>query len=153
VGNEIGYSWAASDESDESVWPRSATDTEDYVVSIVNEMKSRFNIGKVYLLGFSQGCGFTYMTGIQHHELFDGLICFGGWLDTDWISGEEIAEAASLRVFIGHGTQDRMVEFETGVEARDTLEAAGYDVTFYEFDGAHAVPEEMCLAVNEWLNE
>ena len=153
VGNRIGYSWANGDENDEDLWPQAAAMSEQYVIEVVETLKVRFNVDECYLMGFSQGCGFTYMTGIQYDHHFDGLICFGGWLDTEWLTEDEIAEANHLRVFIGHGNEDRMVEFESGTMAMETLETAGYDVTFYEFDGAHRVPEEMCQAVMDWLNE
>ena len=153
VGSEVGYSWDTSAPGQEEIWAQTATLSEYFVTEVVRDMKERYNIDKVYLLGFSQGCGYTYMTGIHNPELFDGLICFGGWLDTDWLSKEDIEAANGLRVFIGHGTADRMVDIETGIAARDLLMEAGYDVTFYEFDGAHTVQEEALQVAQEWMKE
>jgi len=150
-----GYSWFTwSDDENERLWPKSAELTEDYVADVIMQMKMRYNIDKVYLLGFSQGCGLAYMAGMQHHDIIDGIICFGGWLDTDWIPESLITEASdSLRVFIAHGTEDTMVEFESGVTARDYLIDHGYDVTWYEFTGPHTVPEEALHEVELWLKE
>ncbi len=153
VGNEIGYSWETSDENDPELLGESVSMTEDYVIGVVESLKSRYRIDKVYLLGFSQGCAFTYLTGITNHELFDGLICFAGWLDTETLTGEMLDRAKGLRVFIAQGTEDRMVEYATGVQARDTLIAHGYDVTFYEFVGGHAVPAEALQAAEKWMEE
>jgi len=153
VGNDIGYSWDTWHEDNEDFLPQVTTLTEMYVSSLVKSMSEQFNIDSVYLMGFSQGCGYTYMAGIHHHEQFDGLICFGGWLDTDWITDENLEAATDLRVFIAHGTSDRMVEFESGTAARDLLLDKGYDVTFHEFDGAHRVPEEALQAAQAWMNE
>ena len=44
-----------------------------------------------------------------------------------------------------------MVEYDAAVEARDTLTDNGYDVTFYEFEGGHTVPEEACHKAVEWI--
>ena len=153
IGNDFGYSWDTWDEDNEDFWPQVAILTEMYVASIVENMEKQYNIDKVYLLGFSQGCGYTYMTGIHNHELFDGLICFGGWLDTDWLTDEDIDAAVALPIFIAHGTSDRMVEFESGIAARDLLLDKGFDVTFYEFDGAHTVPEEALQAAQAWMEK
>jgi phospholipase/carboxylesterase len=153
VGNEVGYSWDTSAPGHEEILYEVGMLTEVFVADVVREMKSRYNIDKVYLMGFSQGCGYTYLAGIHNHELFDGLICFGGRLDTDLLSEEDIRAANHLRVFIGHGTEDRMVELETGIAARDLLLDCGYDVTFHEFEGGHSVPEEVCLAAQEWMKE
>ncbi len=151
VGKDIGYSWGTWDPEDESVEERATEMSEDYIVGVVNDLTQRYNVDEVYLLGFSQGCAFAYTAGISNYGLLDGLICFGGWLDTEWLSEESIEAAADLRIFIAHGTEDRMVEYEVGIEARDTLTKYGYDVSFYEFDGAHSVPEEALQAVEEWM--
>ncbi|MFH1676496.1 MAG: hypothetical protein ABIC40_05670, partial [bacterium] len=150
VGGEIGYSWNTGSKDDESIEKHSREMTDDYVVSVVNDLKGRYNIDNVYLLGFSQGCGLAYTVGIEHHEMFDGLICFGGWLDTEWLGDEAIDSAKDLRIFIAHGTNDRMVEFSTGEEARDYLIEHGYDVTWCEFDGGHSVPADQLQMAEEW---
>ena len=151
VGNEVGYSWNTSHPEKEELLGLSTEATEEYIARLAVGLKEKYNIDKVYLLGFSQGCAMTYMAGIHHHELFEGIICFGGWLDTEWISDEEIAAANELRVFIAHGTMDRVVEPEAGIEARDILVEHGYDVTFYEFEGEHRVPEEALQVAEAWM--
>jgi phospholipase/carboxylesterase len=153
VGKWIGYSWAKGIPGHRLMSERATTMTERYIAGVVKNLCNQYSVSDVYLLGFSQGCAFTYQAGIKNHELFDGLICFGGWLDTDWISEEAISAANSLRIFIAHGTEDRMVEYESGIKARDCLEEHGYDVTFHEFDGAHSVPEEALQAAETWMKE
>ena len=153
VGNRVGYSWFKWDENDDSLWSNSAKLTEAYVAGVVKDLEGRYNVDKVVLLGFSQGCALTYMAGIHNHELFDGLICFGGWLDTDWLDEETLETASDLRVFIAHGNEDQICEFEGGIKAWDILESYGYDVTFHEFDGGHRVPEEALQEAEIWMNE
>jgi len=153
VGSGVGYSWSKRIPEQKFMTDHATKMTERYIVSVVNGLAMKYNVSETYLMGFSQGCGFTYMAGIKHHELFDGLICFGGWLDTDWLDDEDIREANELRVFIAHGNEDRMVDFESGTAARDYLIDMDYDVTFYEFDGAHTVPEEALQAAEEWMEK
>lgn len=130
---------------------KSTTMTGEYVASVVEEMKKSYNIEKVYLMGFSQGCGFTYMVGMEHSNLFDGLICFGGWLEEERLNADKIKAANHLKVFIAHGNKDNIVEFKNGQHAYEVLKNNGYDVTFYEFDGGHAVPEDAVKAAAKWL--
>lgn len=153
VGKNIGYSWAKGFPEHRLMSERAQRMTEDYIGGVMRNMKHQYNIGDTYLMGFSQGCAFTYMAGIKHHDLLDGLICFGGWLDDGWIGEKNINAAKHLRVFIGHGTEDRMVEYDAGVEARDYLTEHGYDVTFFDFDGAHAVPEDEARAAEKWMRK
>ena len=75
--------------------------TEEYVLAVLDALKSQYKIGDVYLLGFSQGCALTYLTGLHHPELFKGIICFGGWLQQDRVTLAQMQAAKGLRVFIG----------------------------------------------------
>jgi len=152
VGNDMGYSWNTWDDNDESVYTDSLEMTTDYVLGVVNSMRDRYNIDRVILMGFSQGCGMTYIIGLSNPDYFDGLICYGGWLDNEYLTEDQIAAASDLPIFIGHGTSDNMVEYEAAITARDYLIDLGYDVTFFDFDGAHSVPEEEIQASEEWMN-
>ena len=153
VGSGVGYSWMKWIPDQKFMTDHAIRMTERYIAGVVKGLKFKYNVSETYLMGFSQGCGFTYMAGIKNHELFNGLICFGGWLDIDWLDDEDIRAANELRVFIAHGNEDRMVDFESGITARDYLIDMDYDVTFYEFDGAHSVPEEALQATEEWMRE
>jgi phospholipase/carboxylesterase len=120
---------------------------------VVQDLGERYNIDEVYLLGYSQGAFFAYNSGIKNHHLFKGLICFSGWLDTDWIKEKSIKAAKDLRVFIAHGTKDRSVKYEEGIKAKDVLTSYGYDVTFRDFEGGHTVPEEVFKQAVEWMEK
>lgn len=151
TGGGLGYSWDKWDPMNEDFWAMSTEATIAYVAGAVEQLGNRYNVDDVYLMGFSQGCALTYLAGLSHHELFDGLICFGGWLNTDYLGDDVIAAGNDTRVFIGHGVDDNMVEFEAGEVSRDTLLDLGFDVTFYDFVGGHRVPEEMVWAVERWM--
>jgi len=155
-GNEQGYSWEAPLPDEDPAGERSKLMAEDYVAKLVKHLKNEYKVGDAYLLGFSQGCGMTYTTGIKNHELFKGLICFGGWFSKDRLvkkAGIDLNEMNDLRVFIAHGSKDNMVKPEEGLKARDILKEHGYNVTFYEFDGGHQVPKEALLAAQKWMAE
>ncbi len=151
-GKDIGYAWALWGYGEDAK-NLSYEMTEDYVAKVVNDLKKEYKIDDVYLMGFSQGCGFTYIASMKYPELFDGLICFGGWLTTDWIDDEQLKKAKSLRVFISHGNEDSVVEFENGTNARDKLIEMGYDVTFVEFDGGHTVDKDALQTAENWMKE
>jgi phospholipase/carboxylesterase len=147
-----GYGW----------WPRTvdfedplrvngASLSEQYIVAVLAELRSRYKIGDVYLLGFSQGCSMTYLTGIHHPELFKGLICFSGWLQQNRMTEAQYQAAQGLRVFISHGTADPIALPAEGAAAREGLKSHGFDVTFFEFEGGHALPVEATKAAEEWL--
>jgi predicted esterase len=149
-GTEIGYSWQTGLPNEPPTKDITLA-TADYIAAATAQMKGEYNVDETYLLGFSQGCMMTYVTGILKHDLYDGIICFGGWLDTDILTPDDIAAAKALRVFIAHGDVDTMVEFASAEKARDTLTAAGYTVSFNKFAGVHRVPAEQLQAAEHWM--
>ncbi|MCK4671070.1 MAG: hypothetical protein KAT47_00915 [Candidatus Aegiribacteria sp.] len=153
TGKDVGYSWKKRELEDDELSGRADMATLGYIISTVEMLKSQFNVSDVYLLGFSQGCSATYITGIKYYNMFNGLICFGGWLDTTVVSTDEILAAADLPFFIAHGKDDGVVAPEAGTSSRDHLENLGCDVTFVDFDGGHEVPEEVLQQVQNWMKE
>lgn len=150
-GSDVGFSWAWGTMS-RGLPARSANRTNDYIGSVVERLTNMYNVEAVYLLGFSQGCGFAYQAGIVNHDLLAGVIGFGGWLEEGWFSKADFEHANHLRMFIAHGNEDGVVEYQSGLDAAELLEGYGYDVTFHEFDGAHRVPEEPLQAAEVWMN-
>ena len=151
--DKMGYSWNIWCD-DKEFSNRVSSQTESYIADAVKKMKQDYNISSVYLMGFSQGAGFTYTTAIPNHKLFDGIICYGGWLDMDRLTKETISAAKDLRVFIVHGKNDRIVIPESATIARDKLIENGYSVEYVEFDGGHQIPKDVFNESIEWmLNE
>lgn len=149
-GERNNYRWRIT-EAGEGYLTQSMYISENYITEVVKTLSRRYNIGDVYLLGFSQGGFFTYNTGIKNHHLFKGLICFGTWIDTTWLATKTIKEGNSLNVFIAHGTNDQEVPHRAGERAKEMLEEHNYDVTFRTFDGGHTIPEDVLREAVEWM--
>jgi len=147
LSGNIGYSWnlrdvdnGAADQGDEV--------TVRYILDVVAELRNRYDVGDVYLMGFSQGGTFTYRTAIANPEAFTGFATFGSGFNDEWFSGGELAAANHLRAFVAGGTQD---SFARQVRAHASLEAAGYDVTIHEFDAGHTITRAAMEAFIAWL--
>jgi len=153
VGKKVGYSWGLGETAEDELTDKTSTMSEDYIITVIQNLKQQYSVAEIYLLGFSQGCAFTYSTGIKNYQLFDGLICFGGWLDIDWVTEESIATAKDLRIFIAHGKGDNTVKYEEGLKAKEMLAKQGFNVTFHEFEGGHTVSEEALKEVETWLKK
>ncbi len=55
-------------------------------------------------------------------------------------------------MWISHGTGDRVLPVDRcGRRVSRDLTAAGYDVTYEEFDGGHVVPPELARQAVAWL--
>jgi phospholipase/carboxylesterase len=153
LGRDIGYAWWLRDPGEPRVRDESRALTEEYVADITARVRRMYPVSEAYTVGFSQGGALAYTAALRRPDLFDGIVCFAGWLDEDLLTDEQMTAAKGLRVFIGHGWEDQAVAFERAVEAKDTLETLGYDVTFHPFNGGHEVPTEALGQVADWILE
>jgi len=152
VGSEVGYSWFQwGDDPVEML--RLDSLAVDYVMSLIEELRGEYSISEVYLLGFSQGCGMTWMTGLSHPDEFAGLIGFGGWLNSSYLTPEILREAEGVRAFVSHGTADGSVEYTEAEITVATMQENGIDVTFVPFEGGHTLSRDVLLQVEEWMRE
>jgi len=162
---KIGYEWSLWPTGDEELIETTALITEKYIADLIKDLKHKYRVSTVYLLGHSQGAIFTYRAGIKNHKLINGIICLSGpglfekiWspfsdtLQTNWLPEKYLKPASHLRVFIANGEKDKFTPVKLGIKSRDILKSYGFDVTFYTFDGGHRVDKNMLKLVNKWLN-
>ncbi len=123
--------------------------SSDMILACLDDMKSRYRIDSIYLLGFSQGGIMAYWTGFGNPSLFAGIATYSGVIDEELYQEGVIQSASVVPVFIGRGMQ----EDDRAINAKDLLADAGYDVTFFEYDGGHFFPDEGLQAVEEWMRE
>jgi len=145
----IGYSWNLRGFDDDAGDQGADALTESYILGVVDALAGRYSVDDVYLMGFSQGGAFTYLTGIKHHERFAGLIAYGSRFSPEWFSEGELAGANHLRVFISHGLSDPVAPVST--QAADTLRELGYEVGLFEFEGGHVISRPAIEALLRWL--
>jgi phospholipase/carboxylesterase len=90
--------------------------------------------------GFSQGAVMTYALGLAPgRPRPPALIALSGFIPTVEGYDPDLETEPKPRVAIGHGTYDPVIGVEFGRQARERLEAAGFDVTYREYPLPHAV--------------
>jgi phospholipase/carboxylesterase len=149
MAGRIGYSWNLRGVDDEAGDQGESELSIRYILSAVDTLVEKFSPESVYLIGFSQGGTMTYQTALANPDPFDGFAVFGSWYRPDWFTEEELAAANDLRVFIGHGLQDGVVERSTA--SRDILAAAGFDVTLYDYPGGHMIANSAIDEMFAWM--
>jgi predicted esterase len=143
---------------DEELWRRGDPLSVEYIQSVVEEITRLYSINDVYLMGFSQGAAYSYITGIKHPDVFKGIICLSGRFPAteksySLISEEDIAESKILKVFMAHGTKDSLADYKHTVQAKAKLESYGYDVTYHQFDGGHTITPSVVNEIEHWMRE
>lgn len=140
TGEGMGYSWF------EDWFPM--TSSREYVLAVLDSLKARYNVGEVYLFGYSQGAGMALMTGLHAPERFSGIAPFSGWLPEE-VTDQEIEAAAGLPVRIVHGEQDGAVIFDNAIHAVSVLAAHGCDVRLLPFQGEHRFEADLFRQILE----
>ncbi|MGH3011223.1 MAG: alpha/beta hydrolase [Gaiellaceae bacterium] len=95
---------------------------------------------RTVLGGFSQGTVMSYALGLgASRPRPAGILAMSGFIPT--VDGFELAldGRAGLPVSISHGTYDPVIGVEFGREARDRLDAAGFEVAYREDPVAHQI--------------
>ena len=107
---------------------------------------------RIVLMGFSQGCAMTLMTGLRHAERLAGLVGLSGYLPLAASTAAECAPAnAGLPIFLAHGRDDPMIALDRATASRDALLALGYPVEWHDYDMPHSVCMDEIDDLNRWL--
>jgi phospholipase/carboxylesterase len=107
---------------------------------------------RIVLMGFSQGCAMTLMTGLRHPERLAGLVGLSGYLP---LAGQFAAERhpanADTPVFLAHGLYDPVIPVARAIASRDALKAAGQPVEWHQYPMEHSVCGPELVDLNRWL--
>lgn len=107
---------------------------------------------RIVLMGFSQGCAMTLLTGLRHGERLGGLVGLSGYLPLAAQTATERDQAnAGLPVFLAHGLGDGVIPIDRALASRAALEALGYPVEWHQYPMAHSVCPEEIEDLNRWL--
>jgi phospholipase/carboxylesterase len=101
---------------------------------------------RVAIEGFSDGGSYALALGLRNAELFTHIIAFSpGFMAIPTGNGRP-------KVFVSHGTRDLVlpaIRCSHRIVAR--LQSDGYEVTFCEFPGEHAVPPAVADQAVAWM--
>ena len=96
-----------------------------------------FDPARIAVGGFSDGGTYALSLGLVNGDLFPTVVAFS--------PGFEVSDRRTGRpaVFVSHGVRDEVLPIaRTSRRIVPGLEKDGYDVTYREFDGGHAVPPQ-----------
>ncbi len=105
-----------------------------------------FDPRRVAVAGFSDGASYALSLGLANGDLFGKVVAFS--------PGFEAADRHQGRptFFITHGTRDEVLPIgRTSRRLVPALRRNGYQVTYREFDGGHAVPGELAVEAADWI--
>jgi len=132
--NVAGYAWGAD---------------ADFVDAALAHtfQRCRIDPARVALAGFSDGASCALWLGLINGDLFTHVIAYSPGL---LILGA--SAVGKPPIFISHGSLDQVFPVTvTRDQIVPQLRDAGYDVTYLEFAGDHAVPAAVSEAALDWF--
>jgi phospholipase/carboxylesterase len=119
---------------------------------IARERARGIAAARIVVMGFSQGCAMTLLTGMRHAERLAGLVGLSGYLPlAASTAAERSAVNAGLPIFLAHGRIDPVIHITRATDSRDALQALGYAVEWHEYAMPHSVCAEEIADLNRWL--
>ncbi|MDQ0864709.1 hypothetical protein [Arthrobacter globiformis] len=101
---------------------------------------------RIAIGGFSDGASYALGLGLANGGLFAKIIAFSpGFIPPALRTGRP-------HIFVSHGDRDNVLPIDrTSRRLVPLLNREGYNVTYREFRGGHAVPPEITQEAIEWL--
>ena len=123
------------------------------VSALIERERSRgIAASRIVLMGFSQGCAMTLLTGLRHPERLAGLVGLSGYLPlAASTAAERSAANAGLPIFMAHGRMDPVIPLARASDSRDLLQSLGHPVEWHEYPMPHSVCAEEIADLNHWL--
>lgn len=119
---------------------------------IAREIARGIPSARIVLMGFSQGCAMTLLTGLRYPQRLAGLVGLSGYLPLLGTTEAERSPAnADVPIFLAHGRQDAVVPIARAQAARAELERLGYAPQWRDYAMGHELHPDELAALQAWL--
>ncbi len=120
---------------------------------IQKEIDSGVPSENILLAGFSQGGVIALHTALRYKNKLAGILALSCYLPTiEQLHTERSTINHSIPVMMAHGTQDPVVDIQSGREAYHALESLSYPVEWSEYSMGHAVCLEEINQISQFIN-
>lgn len=125
------------------------------VEGLIDRERDRgIDASRIVLMGFSQGCAMTFMTGLRYGHRLAGLVGLSGYLPLAAVTEAERHSANhDVPIFLAHGSADPVIPIDRATASRDALAALGHPLQWHEYPMQHSVCAEEIADLNRWLLE
>ena len=119
-----------------------------YIDAALAQTFARYAVdpARLAVQGFSDGASYALSLGITDGDLFTHVIAFSpGFVAPG-------GQRGTPKLYVSHGTSDDVLPIDAcSRRIVPAAQRAGYDVTYHEFDGGHAMPPEIVDEALTWF--
>lgn len=129
--------------------------SRELVSKFISQVSAKYKMAarQVYLSGFSQGAMMSYATGLTEPAKLRGIAPLSGKMYAAMKAKVKADNATkSLRIFVAHGTADKMIPYADGKDAVTFLQVLGLKPEFHTYEGMeHTINNNVLADLNKWL--
>ena len=118
---------------------------------ITQQISAGISPSRILLAGFSQGGAVILYTALRLPVNIGGLMALSTYLPLVGNPLSEIVARRELPIFMAHGKDDEVVQYQYGVQSRDWLQQQGYTVEWHAYPMAHSVCPEEISHICSWI--
>ena len=121
---------------------------------IENEITRGIPSHRILLAGFSQGGAIVLHTALRYTKKLAGVMALSTYLPLKNTLENEIIDAnKNISIFMAHGIQDDIVNYQYGVQSRILLEQNHCAVEWHDYAMSHSVCMDEIKDMRKWLIE
>ncbi|MFQ5712854.1 MAG: hypothetical protein ACE5GU_02360 [Candidatus Scalinduaceae bacterium] len=127
-------------------------DANNLIINALRRACIDYNVdtNRVYLTGFSSRAHGVWYFSIRHPDLLAGIVTISGECPIP----DQISNLMNVPVYIIHGIKDSVIPVAAARDAKDRLEALGYEYRYEELPNLkHRYPISRNNAILEWLDK
>jgi phospholipase/carboxylesterase len=151
LADEFGVIILGVDSRDESTWDlllHGYGPDVEFIGAALRQTRARFTVDpqRMVLGGHSDGASYSLSLGLGTGDVFTRIMAFSpGMMRPAEVRGKP-------KIFISHGASDPIMPPDaTSRQFVPRLKGLGYDVTYREYEGRHAVPAAVVREAFEWF--
>ncbi len=153
-----GYSWFELNRDEQKQFKinyKETIESRNKIFSFISNACKVYGLDstQVFVMGFSQGAIMCYDLAFAKPGKLKGVLPLSGLLlqETKELKPKD-ESLMKTSFFIGHGTQDNVIEFKKGQEVSDLLTAKKIPLTFKSYHMPHSICGDELNDIKTWLD-
>lgn len=128
--------------------------SRDLLADFIARAADKYDAGRVWLLGFSQGAILSYGILSRYPDRVRRYIPLSGYIEPGVIAPEASRnDYRGVKALAMHGTQDPVIPVAAGRGVRDFLQGLGVDYRYEEFPIGHGIAAQGLTLLRQWTDE
>lgn len=123
------------------------------IALFIDEIKTKYNTNKTFLLGFSQGAILSYALSFYYPNKVQYIIALSGYLNEKLLPENLSEENINTDYYISHGSVDQVIPISWARKAPLFIENLKLKNIYSEYPVGHGVAPQNFYNFKNWIEE